>query len=177
MNSSADSKSSVPCATFGRRHSSIIPLPRSPERDLSPKSPHIMRKRTSFSTISVREYDQTLGDSPSCLDGAPVSLDWTYQKEKSICLNKYEDSRHQQRRRRSELVMGAAERRKLLVGNGLSVLDVIRAERMVSLRNNGSRSVEKQLEDMKLQDPTKKTNPGTNPRIASKKRSVVSRAA
>eukprot|EP00569_Conticribra_weissflogii_P007454 CAMPEP_0171341882 /NCGR_PEP_ID=MMETSP0878-20121228/12394_1 /TAXON_ID=67004 /ORGANISM="Thalassiosira weissflogii, Strain CCMP1336" /LENGTH=145 /DNA_ID=CAMNT_0011844349 /DNA_START=102 /DNA_END=539 /DNA_ORIENTATION=+ len=136
-----------------------------------------IRKRTSFSTISVREYYQTLGDNPSCLEGAPVSLDWTYKYEKSVSLDEYENSR-QQRRRRSELILGADERRKLLIGNGLPIMEVIRAEKLVALKNRSSScSGGSQCGKINLQSDVDATKSSACTTFSSRKRSVASRAA
>jgi len=93
-------------------------------------------RRCSFGSVSVREHEQTLGDNPSCLEGAPISLGWKVIVEKSSTLDDYEKVRKDQRRRRSELVLSSAERRKLLVMNGSTTLmDVLHAERLVALKN------------------------------------------
>lgn len=93
-------------------------------------------RRCSFGSVSVREHEQTLGDNPSCQEGAPISLGWKVIVEKSSTLDDYEKVRKDQRRRRSELVLSSAERRKLLVMNGSTTLmDVLHAERLVALKN------------------------------------------
>ena len=99
------------------------------------KVPAMHHRRCSFSTISVREYDQTVGDSPSCQDGAPITLDWKYSEQKSISLDEFEKARKNQRRGRSDLILGAAERRKVLVMNGATLIEILRAERLVALKN------------------------------------------
>lgn len=91
-------------------------------------------RRTSFTTISVREYEQCLGDCSSTQEGAPVSLSWSYEERKSISLDEYEESR-KPRRRRSELVLGVMERRQKLLSAGSSFLEVIHAEHAVALKN------------------------------------------
>ncbi len=98
-------------------------------------------------------------------------------KEKSVSLEEFETSR-QQRRRRSDLILGAAERRKLLISYGLPMVEVIRAEKLVALKNRSSKcSIESQCGQMKFRSDvgTAKSNPG--PAFSSKKRSVASRAA
>lgn len=96
--------------------------------------------------------------------------------EKSVSLDEYENSR-QQRRRRSELILKADERRKLLIGFGLPIIEVIRAEKLVALKNrSGSCSVGSQCGKINLRsvDATK-SSAGTT--FSSRKRSVASRAA
>ena len=92
------------------------------------------RRRTSFTTISVREYEQCLGDCPATQEGAPISLSWAYEERKSISLDEYEEAR-KPRRGRSELVLGVMERRQKLLSAGSSFLEVIRAERAVAMKN------------------------------------------
>ena len=115
------------------------------------------RRRTSFTTISVREYEQCLGDCPATQEGAPISLSWAYEERKSISLDEYEEAR-KPRRGRSELVLGVMERRQKLLSAGSSFLEVIRAERAVAMKNG-------------LMFRNKNQEP------ASTKKSVTSRAA
>eukprot|EP00984_Skeletonema_dohrnii_P012476 scaffold5065_cov103-Skeletonema_dohrnii-CCMP3373.AAC.4 len=98
-------------------------------------SPPQVRRRTSFTTISVREYEQCLGDCPATQEGAPISLGWAYEEKQSISLDEYEEARKPRRRRRSELVLGVMERRQKLLSAGSSFLEVIHAERAVALKN------------------------------------------
>lgn len=98
-------------------------------------------RRCSFADVSIREYDQTLGDSPSCREGAPVSLGWSYAERESISLDEFEKTRESQRRGRSELILNPTERRKVLVMNGSTMMEILRAERLVALKNNGLASL------------------------------------
>lgn len=98
----------------------------------------VVQRRTSFATISIREYEQTIGDSPSCLEGAPLSLSWTFHEGQDIPFEEYEQARQPCRRRRSELVLGAHERRNKLVQSGVPVSAVLRAESLVSLKKSSS---------------------------------------
>ncbi|KAL3788917.1 hypothetical protein ACHAWO_001548 [Cyclotella atomus] len=86
------------------------------------------KRRISFATVSIREYDQTIGDSPFCLNGAPITLDWSFQEIETISVDQYEHSRQPFRRCRGNLILEAQERRMLLVESGLSLSVVIRAE-------------------------------------------------
>lgn len=38
-------------------------------------------RKVRFGTVTIRQYDQTLGDHPNCSIGPPVTLDWTYQQQ------------------------------------------------------------------------------------------------
>ncbi|CAJ1956787.1 unnamed protein product [Cylindrotheca closterium] len=73
--------------------------PKSPESPKSPKPPSsspAMRKsdsKVTFQHITVREYDQTIGDNPSVGYGAPISLDWHYQEDEPLHVDLYESNR------------------------------------------------------------------------------------
>ena len=145
--------------------------------DLRHKKSHDMPSRQiSFSTISFREYNQTLGDNPSCQTGAPVTLDWAYEEKTSIALEEFEEIRQKRKRRRSDLVLGIFERRKLLLTNGLTLLDIMHAEHMVALKN-GTGSIGVQLGGRKLQGEVVMKSPNPYMNVTSSKKSVVSRAA
>ena len=122
------------------------------------------RRRTSFTTISVREYEQCLGDCPATQEGAPISLSWAYEERKSISLDEYEEAR-KPRRRRSELVLGVMERRQKLLSAGSSFLEVIRAERAVAMKNGLISRMRSNEDQNKSREP------------ASTTKSVTSRAA
>ena len=122
------------------------------------------RRRTSFTTISVREYEQCLGDCPATQEGAPISLSWAYEERKSISLDEYEEAR-KPRRGRSELVLGVMERRQKLLSAGSSFLEVIRAERAVAMKNGLMFRMRSNDVQNKSQEP------------ASTTKSVTSRAA
>jgi len=94
-------------------------------------------RRCSFSSVLVREHSVVLGDptSSSVTEGAPITLGWQYQDVRQHSLDDFEREREPVRRQRSELVMGAAERRKKLIKGGNTILDIMRAERLVSLKN------------------------------------------
>ena len=91
--------------------------------------------------VSVREYDQTLGDSPSCQEGAPISLGWKYAQQQSVPLEDFEKSRDGRRRSRCELILGAAERRRALMMNGSTLMEILHAERLVALKNGVASSI------------------------------------
>jgi len=42
-----------------------------------------LRKSVRFANVELREYEMCLGDNPAVARGAPVSLDWKYNKEHS----------------------------------------------------------------------------------------------
>jgi hypothetical protein len=107
--------------------------------DPTAKPRKTVQRRTSFATISVREYEQTIGDSPSCLEGAPVTLGWSFRENRDIPLEEYENARQPFRRRQGDLVLGVNERRNKLVQSGVSLSDVLKAESFSSLKKSASR--------------------------------------
>lgn len=56
-----------------------------------------LKKRVCFHNIHVRDYDQTIGDNPSCSYGTPVSLDWNYQENEALNIDVYEGNRLRRR--------------------------------------------------------------------------------
>lgn len=46
-----------------------------------------------FSSVIIREYDQTIGDNPSVSYGPPISLDWEYTQLECVTLEHYEAHR------------------------------------------------------------------------------------
>ena len=117
-----------------------------------------VQRRTSFATISVREYEQTIGDSPTCLEGAPISLSWTFREGQDIPFEEYEQARQPCRRRRSELVLGVQERRNKLVQSGVPISDVLRAESLVTLKKSPSRMSTRRINHRLHTNVANKTN-------------------
>mmetsp|Transcript_157 Transcript_157/g.230 ORF Transcript_157/g.230 Transcript_157/m.230 type:complete len:179 (+) Transcript_157:192-728(+) len=67
----------------------------------------------SFDTITIRDYDITLGDNPTCSYGPPISLDWNYTEMDPIPLEHYEKTRHP-RRKMYQMHMLSRQRANLL---------------------------------------------------------------
>ena len=130
-------------------------------------------RRCSFSTISVREYDQTVGDHPSCQEGAPITLGWKYAEQESISLDEFEKTREPQRRGRSDLILGVAERRRMLVKNGSTLMEILHAERFVAMKN-GMASMGRQISQ---NIPTPSKMHSRSQRQGNPQKSMVSRAA
>ena len=73
-------------------------------------SKHVMsrnKRKVSFSYITIREYNMTIGDNPSCSRGAPISLNWTYNSDHKVCtIDSYEKSReYNPPRKRAEMLI------------------------------------------------------------------------
>jgi hypothetical protein len=103
-----------------------------------------MTKRVSFSTVSIRNYDITVGDSPSVSSGIPLSLDWVFVEETVVSLNEYESNRS----RRCTFLLSAEQRRhKLIEGFGIRIKHISQgAHRRQAIRqssHNGSKIIGK----------------------------------
>ena len=66
-----------------------------------------------FATITIREYEQTIGDNPSVSYGPPISLDWEYQQLEPVTLEHYEAHRAPRRTLR-QMCMNYYTRRNVL---------------------------------------------------------------
>ena len=67
-----------------------------------------------FSDVSIRSYQQTLGDNPSCSYGPPVQLDWDYKENVPLSIDEYEDNRAPRRSMR-QMVLSYYVRKNLLM--------------------------------------------------------------
>lgn len=76
-----------------------------------------MNKAVSFSTVSIRSYAITVGDSPSVSSGLPISLSWNFVEEPRVLLDTFEQN-HQCRRNRLDLKLSAAQRHNKLMNSG-----------------------------------------------------------
>ncbi|KAL9189964.1 hypothetical protein ACHAXT_009639 [Thalassiosira profunda] len=77
-----------------------------------------MKRNVSFASLEIRNYNVTLGDAPTP-NGAPVSLDWTYDPSatESYNVDYYEQFRTDEapRRARHEMHMSPMQRQFLLM--------------------------------------------------------------
>jgi hypothetical protein len=74
------------------------------------------RRSVSFSDITIREYNGTVGDNPSCSKGAPISLHWSYKAKHISCsVDLYEKSKENiPPRTREEMILPMSMRHSLL---------------------------------------------------------------
>jgi len=77
--------------------------------------PRLSRQHHSvgFSSVVIREYDQTIGDNPSVSYGPPISLDWEYTQLQTVTLEHYEAHRPPRRSMR-QMCMNYYTRRNIL---------------------------------------------------------------
>lgn len=99
---------------------------------------HTTRKRQlSFGTITVRRYDVTLGDNPSCAKGVPVSLDWTFQEDVML-LDEYESVRDSitsssSCSSQSSFYLTKFQRYQLLMASGFTPKELRKAKKQVKV--------------------------------------------
>merc|ERR1712232_1038741 len=111
--------SSPPPPPPPRRRSSIL---KSSSSD-SDSSASGRRRRSSsssvsFDSVTVRRYDQTIGDNPSVSYGTPISLDWTYEESDAVDFDEYESSKKPLLRKRGtlrEMALSYYRRKSLLM--------------------------------------------------------------
>ena len=80
------------------------------------------RSRTSsssssvcFSSVTIRSYQQTIGDNPAVSYGTPISLDWNYEEHDSIEIDSYELSNRSLHKRTLREMIICHYRRKNLI--------------------------------------------------------------
>ena len=69
----------------------------------------------SFTSVTIRSYEQTIGDNPAVSYGTPISLDWNYEEHDSIELDSYEIKRSLNRRTRRQMVIDHYRRKNLIL--------------------------------------------------------------
>jgi len=92
-----------------------------------------MRRNVSFNSITIRDYDPCVGDNPSVSKGVPISIDWEYEEQEAMDLERYETSRDGQRRERGEMRIPSFVRRDVLKNNGFSNYEIQTATKDASI--------------------------------------------
>ena len=87
------------------------------------------KKHVSFTSLSIREYSQVLGDHPCCMSGPPLCLSWDYTEVTQVSLEDYEASRP---RRRSLQAMRLSRDERCEILSDYSYGDVRRVQRKLS---------------------------------------------
>ena len=86
-----------------------------------------VKKSVRFGTLEVRKYDKTLGDNPSCTDGVPTTLDWTYSVQPEVSLDEYETNRIPRRSRRHLVLTPITRRNSMFYHFGFSHEEIDKA--------------------------------------------------
>lgn len=95
-------------------------------------------RSVQFGEIQIREYSITIGDNPSCSNGAPISLDWFHTKSDLLFqLENYEEYREPHRRQHAQLRMPKKVRLDILHNNwDFSLRSILAAEHETDLVRN-----------------------------------------
>lgn len=115
---------------------------------ITSRSQKIQKSISFASIISVREYSQTLGDNPYCLEGAPITLGWSFRETNDISFEEYE--RLRQRRMCNNIILDTKQRRMILIKSGVSLSDILRAEKFRSLKMNCTNGNEYNKKEIKV---------------------------
>lgn len=95
-------------------------------RDLSSTN-HSKTKRVNFGLVEVREYCITIGNSPYCSCGPPLSLDWEYSQLEPYDIDTFECALKRKMRSRRRLLLDPMQRRLLLWRSGHTIEDIDKA--------------------------------------------------
>jgi hypothetical protein len=69
----------------------------------------------SFTSVTIRSYEQTIGDNPAVSYGTPISLDWNYEEHDSIQLDSYESKRSLHRKNLRQMAISHYKRKNLIL--------------------------------------------------------------
>ena len=94
--------------------------------------------KVSFTTVTVRVYEQSISDNPSCKGGPPIGLDWSYAPPYSVAVPSASSGPST-----SEVYMYTKkERAKMLLKAGYARRDILKAEKEAKkIRRERVRSV------------------------------------
>ena len=85
------------------------------------------KRSVRFDRLEIIQFQQTLGDNPSCSSGTPLTLDWKPVDHKTMLIDFYEFSRDS-RRCGAQLAESETDRRLYLLGKGYSLQDILAAQ-------------------------------------------------
>lgn len=70
--------------------------------------------RVGFDSVTIRSYQQTIGDNPSVSHGPPIQLDWEYEEHDGMDIDVYESLRFFSRRTVRQLAISHYQRTSVL---------------------------------------------------------------
>lgn len=117
-------------------------------------------KSVSFAEVQVREYPFCLGDNPSVMIGAALTIDWQAQSEAALSLDDYEASRPE-RRRSEELRIPSFVREEMLRTSGYSRLDIQKGVKTVNIARNRRKRTNETYRLHKAQEAAERLVRGT----------------
>eukprot|EP00980_Cylindrotheca_fusiformis_P028791 scaffold22647_cov145-Cylindrotheca_fusiformis.AAC.1 len=101
--------------------------------------------KVNFENVTVREYQQTIGDNPSVSYGTPVSLDWVYEECEPLDLNDYEANRGCRRSSR-QMFMNHYQRKNLLIHKCGFTEEEVKAAKYQTNRVRSQRNFSKMIQ-------------------------------
>lgn len=108
-----------------------------------PSNKKFSTKKVSFSSVSIREHDITIGDHPDCAKGIPISLDWNFHENLPMEINRYEKQRVKERRKnRKNMALSDLHRKSLLFTFGYTYADLEEAKKVIE-KNRRQRKLAK----------------------------------
>ena len=93
------------------------------------------KKKVSFSSINIREYDRAIGTHTD-IDGLPLTIDWGYDEKEFIAIDDYENTRSP-RKPVESLLLSASDRRLILMrdcGMSTELLNAVEQRLMMERR-------------------------------------------
>jgi hypothetical protein len=90
-------------------------------------------KSVCFDSVSIRSYQQTMGDNPAVSIGPPIQLDWQYEQLGDEDIDAYESSRGYRRRKYHQLPMSYYRRKDVLLRQyGFSKEDLLQKKKEIN---------------------------------------------
>jgi len=98
----------------------------------SPLQPH--RRKVSFGSVGVREFNRIAGDHPDCTVGPPMSIDWKFYEHPPISVDHYEEGVGHHRHNSSSCEKISSDLRKEILQYGFQVpyADLVEAEKQAT---------------------------------------------
>jgi hypothetical protein len=85
-----------------------------------------------FTTVTIRDFPRSIGDNPASSSGASVSIAWKHEREHTIQIDDYENSRGPRRQGR-EMILPPQLREDLLRQAGYSRAEIVRVIRDLNI--------------------------------------------
>lgn len=97
--------------------------------------------RIKFGTVTVREFNRIMGDSPAVKTGAPISIGWKVQSVQTYATpDEHDAGRNRPQRPATRLVLNRDQRHAMLLELGYSQRDIAQAVRATIKTKNKRRT-------------------------------------
>jgi hypothetical protein len=104
-----------------------------------------VNSKVNFELVTVREYQQTIGDNPSVSYGTPISLDWEYEENEPLDVDLYEAGRGGRRTAR-QFCLNHYQRKNTLVHKFGYSEEEVRAAKYRTNKVRSQREVSKMIQ-------------------------------